>query len=361
MNDWFSRAASLPAFRRTGWRSANWLFLGTFVGGLAGVYAFILLTDPYGLLPFRAPLKTVIVSAEPQAYPQILRSGRYDSLVVGSSISKLLDPDALDRTLGGHFANFAIEAMTAWGEVQIMDYFRDTIPNPKGLLIGLDHAWCDPTIIDHTLDSDFPTWAFDNNRWNDFLYLLNSLTLEIAGRAVAYLVGAYPEKMRGDGFEIFTPPDETYDLARARLDIWRSTQPYVLPPPAPPLQLSEAERASMAFPTLPWLDETLASFPASTKKLLLFMPVHMAALPLPGSYGEARLAECKARVTAIARRRGALLVDWRIVSPLTSNDSNFWDFWHHRLPVAYHLIDQLGAIVSDGRPASDGTYRILVR
>jgi hypothetical protein len=143
--------------------------------------------------------------------------------------------------------------------------------------------------------------------------------------------------------------------------MWGSTNPYVPPPPKPPLQLSEAERAAMPFPTLPWLDDALAKVPASTKKLLLFMPVHISALPDPGSYDEARLAECKIRVAAIARRRGALLVDWRIVSPLTTHDENFWDQWHHRLPIAYHLIDQLGAIVSDGRPAPDGSYRILVR
>jgi hypothetical protein len=361
MSDWFCRAATWPAFRQIGWRQANRMFFAMFVGGLVGVYVFILLADPYGLLPFRAPLKTAIVSAEPQAYPQILRSGRYDSLVVGTSISKLLDPDALDRTLGGHFANFAIEASSAGDQVQIMDYFQQTIADPKTLLVGLDHVWCGPGNINESFDPDFPSWAFDNSRWNDFLYLLNSLTLEIAGRAVAHLVGAYPEKMRRDGFEIFTPPEDTYDIARARLKLWGSTAPYVPPPPAPPLRLSDAQRAEIPLPTLPLLDQTLAKFPASTRKLLLFMPVHIAALPAPGSYDEARLAECKTRVTEIGRRYGALVVDWRIVSPLTTPDSNFWDQVHHRLPIAYHLIDQLGSIVSAGLPAPDGSYRILAR
>jgi hypothetical protein len=167
--------------------------------------------------------------------------------------------------------------------------------------------------------------------------------------------------MRRDGYEIFTPPEDTYDIARARLKLWGSTAPYVPPPPAPPLRLSDAQRAEIPLPTLPLLDETLAKFPASTRKLLLFMPVHIAALPAPGSYDEARLAECKTRVTEIGRRYGALVVDWRIVSPLTTPDSNFWDQVHHRLPIAYRLIDQLGSIVSAGLPAPDGSYRILAR
>ena len=84
-------------------------------------------------------------------------------------------------------------------------------------------------------------------------------------------------------------------------------------------------------------------------------------MPAPGSDGHAREAECKRRVTAIARRRNATLVDWRIVSPLTTEDSHFWDLLHYRLPIAYGLIEDLAHIVNEGRESPNGTYRILVR
>jgi hypothetical protein len=47
-------------------------------------------------------------------YPQILRTRRYDSIVVGTSTIRLLDPVALDRALGGHFASVALLSGTAW-------------------------------------------------------------------------------------------------------------------------------------------------------------------------------------------------------------------------------------------------------
>jgi hypothetical protein len=117
----------------------------------------------------------------------------------------------------------------------------------------------------------------------------------------------------------------------------------------------------MVFSPLPWLDSSLAGLPSSTRKLLVFTPVHANAMPAAGSYGEALEVECKTRIATIARQHGAMLIDWRIVSPLTTEDSNFWDAMHYRLPIAYRLIDDLGHIVDEGRESSDGSYRILVR
>jgi hypothetical protein len=182
---------------------------------------------------------------------------------------------------------------------------------------------------------------------------MNIPTLEAASRAVGYLFGRVKPRLRRDGFEVFVPPDSTYDLARARNDLWG--------PGASPPQLHEGDRTVMEFPALPWLDESLASLPGETRKLLVFPPVHIRQLPTPGSPGDAREAECKRRITAIAHRRGALLADFQIASPLSAEDSNFWDPLHYRLPIAYRLIDDLDHIVHEGRESPDGNYRILVR
>jgi len=117
----------------------------------------------------------------------------------------------------------------------------------------------------------------------------------------------------------------------------------------------------MSFPAMALLDQALAALPSPTRKLLIFTPPHVAAQPDGGTYLEAMEAECKARATRIAQMRGAILVDWRIPSPLTSQDSNYWDVLHYRLPIAYRLIDDLGHVVNEGRLSPDGSYRILVR
>jgi hypothetical protein len=340
------------ALQVVSWRRSNRLFLATFAGTLATVYIFILLVDPYGVVPFDRPM----MSVQRQMYPQILRTGRYDSIVVGTSTSKLLDPLALDHALGGHFATFAMRSATAWEQVQFVDYFRRTVAAPKAVVIGLDHEWCLRSSAAPAREKEFPSWAYDDNRWNDFLYMLNSPTLEIASRTVSGMLGWAPEWVRDDGFEIFVPPDSTYDLARARGHLYGPTPPPLDLPP-----MSETERDTITSEALRWLDDSLAGLPATTRKVLMFLPLHAHWLPVAGSAGEAREAECKSRVAAIARRRGATLVDWRIVSSLTTDDSHFWDPLHYRLPIAYGLIDDLEHIVNEGRESPDGSYRILVR
>ena len=354
-------------FQTVSWQGSNRIFLGTFIGIVGSIYLFILLADPYGVLPFSLPFERAIMSDQRQMYPQILRTGRYDSIVVGTSTSRLLDPVALDRVLGGHFASLAMPAATAVEQVHVLDYFRRTVAAPKAVIIGLDHEWCyrngNAYISKHTaaLEREFPAWAFDDSRWNDLFHLLNVPTLQEASRVIGHLFGRIPEKLRKDGFEVFVPPDSTYDPAHAHFLVYEENDSRVPTPVHSTYSLGEVERNAMDFEPLAWLDESLASLPGATRKILMFPPLHAHAMRATGPLGEARDAECKRRVTQIARRRGAMLVDWRILSPLTKEDSNFWDPLHYRLPVAYRLIDDLGHIVNEGRESPDGSYRILVR
>ena len=337
------------------WGKANRVFVGTFAAVLASVYVFILVADPYGVVPFSPSFERPLTSSQRQMYPQILRTGRYDSIVVGTSTSRLLDPEALDRTLGGHFANLAIAAESAWEQARIIDYLPIAVTAPRAVLIGLDHEWCGrgsssyPMARTAIREAEFPAWAYDDRRWNDFVYLLNIPTIEAAGRVVGYLLGSVKPRLRRDGFEVFVGPDSLYDPVRAHHALWQHD---------PPRQKNDG--TEMMFPALPWLDASLAGLPDTTRKWLVFPPPHVRALPEPGSPGAAREAECKTRIAEIARRRGALLLDWRFVSRLTSDDTNFWDPLHYRLPVAYRLIDDLGHVVNEGRESEDGSYRILV-
>jgi len=345
---------------RTGtWRGFVFLFLGVLVGVVAAIYLFILLVDPYDIIPFSLPIDRRIVSiSDRYMYPQIVRSKRFDSLVIGTSTSRLLDPELLDRLFHVRFANLAMSDGMAWEQKTMLDYFVRNDGPPKTLIVGLDSVWCDPKADQHRITfRGFPDWLYDDNPWNDYLYLLNSGTLEIAGRMVGYNLGLYRERIRYDGYEIFVPPESKYDAARAHYNIWHSLLPVddLMP------SLSAVERNFVPFPALAWLDAGLAGLPASTLKILAFMPVTVAAQPVAGSAAADIEAECKARVVEIARHRGAAVIDWRIASPLTSNDSNYWDALHYRVPVATRIAEDLAAAAVEGRQSSDGSYQILVR
>ncbi len=342
------------------WTQFTRLFLTVFCGGLAGLYLFILLVDPYDVFGFSLPIERRIVSiSQRYMYPQIVNSGRFDSLVVGTSTSRLLDPEILNRSFGTRFANLAMDSGTAWEQQQIVSLFQRRAGPPKALIVGLDLVWCDGRADENRITPrGFPDWLYDDVKWNDLLYMLNTATLEIAGRMAGYAMGLYRERMRYDGFQVFVPPEEQYDLARARTHIWPDGKPAAAQQNASEA-LTATEREAQKFPALGWLDAMLASMPASSEKVLAFMPVHVAAQPVSGSRGAAIEQECKDRIVAIARARGATVADWRIPSPLTTEDSNYWDPLHYRLPIAHAIARELGGPIRSGQAPADAPYRIL--
>jgi hypothetical protein len=342
------------------WRGFVALFLGVLIGLVAGIYLFILLVDPYGIIPFSLPIERPLVSISQRfMYPQVVRSKRFDSLIVGTSTSRLLDPQLLDRLFDVHIANLAMDSAMAWEQKTMLDLFLRTVGPPKLLIVGLDSVWCDQHADRNRITfRGFPDWLYDDNPWNDYLYLFNYGTLEIAGRLVGYHLGLYPERVRYDGYDVFVPPESQYDPERAHNNVWRGVPPppAVLPPP-----LSTAELSQLKFPALVWLDAALARIPAPNLKILAFMPVNVAAQPMPGTHEAEAETECKARVVAIAQKRGATVIDWRIASPLTTNDLNYWDSLHYRVPIATQLANELAGAALSGRQAADGSYRLLAR
>ena len=113
------------------------------------------------------------------------------------------------------------------------------------------------------------------------------------------------------------------------------------------------------MPAIARLDAILDRLPAGALKLIAFMPVHAVAQGTPGTSAGRRETACKARVAAIGARRGAVVVDFRRVSPLTTSDANYWDALHYRLPVAARIVADLKAAATTGADDPDGVYRVL--
>jgi hypothetical protein len=343
--------------RKVDWHSFVALFIGAFVSLALGAYLFILLVDPYSSIPFSLPIDRKIVSISDRFMtPQIIRSRRFDSLIIGTSTSRLLDPEILDPLFQARFANLAMDSALAWEQKTTLELFLRVMGPPKVLIVGLDSVWCAPEADRNRITfRGFPDWLYDDNPWNDYLHLFNYGTLEIAARQVGYHLGLYPERARSDGYRNFLPPESEYDSARAHDTIWQGRGPSPLP-----LLLSAEERSQLRFPALAWLDDELARIPDANLKVLAFMPLNIAAQPAPGTRDAQIEAECKDRIVAIARNRGAKVIDWLFASALTSNDSNYWDRLHYRLPIAGQVARDLAGAAIGGKEATDGSYHILV-
>src|SRR5262245_37790314 len=158
------------------WSRHLGLLIGTFVGANLVLYVFVLAMNPYGNLPDTVlPRHEMMDDNQRYQYPSVARSGRYDSLIIGTSTARLLDPRPFEAALGGRFANVAMNAGTAWEQVQLARLFLRHQKKPHALVVALDVVWCDKDAErDRITFRGFPEWMYDDNRWNDLLYMYNT-------------------------------------------------------------------------------------------------------------------------------------------------------------------------------------------
>lgn len=347
------------------WKRWSTSFLAAAAGLVLLLFGFIAIMDPFGSRVAAGQAARPLMDLNQRfMYPQLVRSGAFDAAVLGTSTMRLLDPAILSQGLDARFVNLAMNAATPWEQVQMAELFARKTAAPKLLIWGIDTTWCEADATDpakRLTPRPFPPWLYDDSGWNDYPELINLTTLEIAVRLAAHRLGLMPERIRGDGYEVFTPPEALYDLARARFHLFRNhggTAPD-LTPLVPPAMPTPAERAGWRFPALAWLDAALATLPGGTPKLLVLPPVHLTALPREGSHGWQRYMACKAELGRLAARHGAVVADYAHRSPVTREDSNYWDPLHFRLPIARRVEADLIAVARGSVPVDDDAVRVL--
>jgi hypothetical protein len=322
-------------------RFSGMMAAAALVAGLCCV-ALILWADPFGLrVRPGGPAPVLMDSNQRYMYPQLVRSGRFDSAVIGTSSSRLLDPQRLSEAFGTRFANLAMNAATPWEQLQMARLIRANWNSPKMLIWGIDATWCEAdadSAAKRLTPRPFPEefYVEGNPGLTATLAQLGMATLEIAARRLALAFGQGGPRMRADGFDEFTPPDSTYDVARARFHLYLAHGGQA-PASMPPEPVISQDAGGHAFPALRWLEQELASRHESSGALIVLPPLHWASLPPAGSPQVARDAACKAEIVALAERVGAGVLDYRLLSPLTRADERFWDPLHYRVDVARRM------------------------
>ncbi|GJD45952.1 hypothetical protein AFCDBAGC_3831 [Methylobacterium cerastii] len=327
--------------------------------GLAAI-GFVAAMDPYGLRASPGRPGAIMDRNQRFMYPRIARAGGYDAAVFGTSTARLLDPHDLDRAFGVRFANLAVNAATPDEQRTLATLFlrRNAV---RAVLFALDSTWCAAAPPRRTAHP-FPDWLYAEGAPWGWLRQVNGQSLGIAAQVALHRLGLAPARIRGDGFSVFTPPEAAYDPVRAARHIHGGGSP--LDPESgvgPAARAGDAAPDAIhdAMPMLDVLDGLLAAVPEAARKLVAFMPVHVAAQAPAGTPEGAREAACKRRVAAIGKARGVVVVDFRLPSPITTRDENYWDALHYRLPVAARVVAGLQAAAEAGADAPDGSYRVL--
>ena len=335
----------------TCWRQ----FLRTFLIwaiALAGVcYGFVLLVDPYDTLPISLDFEREPISTNQRfSFPALAAKPRFDSAIIGTSTTRLLQPSQLNGLFDGAFVNLSMNSATTYEQFRIFKLFVRHHPAPKHVIFGIDREWCSTKVMPKFTFRPFPPWLYDENRWNDLLYLFNFKAVEQAGRQFARLIGLREPKYGLDGYTNFLPPKAEYDIEKARSNLYGPQGPRSHQAIAPPQDNYAAARRALVFPQHARMQAMLASLPDTTTKVLLFIPYHHINQPQPGSLADAVWQECKTRLTAMLPAGGNNhALDFMIPSAITERDENYWDPLHFSVEIADRLATMIKAGVTERR------------
>jgi hypothetical protein len=345
------------------WRRFIAVILGVTAVVILSAFAFVAIVDPYDNLAFSPAWKRYRVTTnERYAFPGLIRHGRFDSAVFGTSTLMLLKPEELDKMVGGRFANLAMSCATPWEQTQLIKFFDKHARDPlRTIVVGIDMNWCSPTKpLDRLTPHPFPPWEYDDDPWNDYAHILNTRALLHALRETLMLTHLLQPDLRDDGYYRFTPDDDRYDPARAHAALyygrWKAAESVSATAEPPPVG---ARPSDWTFPDLRLLEQALDGLPAQTRKILVFVPLHVSIL-LDAEEWE-KFTHCKEAVVDIAKARPNVgVIDFMRPTPLTRNDDAYWDSSHYRVAYATEIIEAIMSAFEEGHD-SGPLFQVLWR
>lgn len=340
------------------WRRASIAMMMACGGVLCVIAALIVIVDPHDHLSLSPALSRAPINANQRySYPALARSERFDSVVIGTSTTRLLRPQGLQRELGGQFVNLAMNSATAYEQARLLEVFLRHHQQAKTVLLGIDNVWCATGAASAKYTKrPFPQWMYDSNPWNDYLHVWNGATLEQTIRQLQFFAGRREPRFGLNGYRTFLPDVSEYDLGKARRALYgadgqpREREPGTLAP--------ESTVAQWRFPDHQLLREQFVQISADTKVVFMFVPYHHYNIAHPQSSAGQRLNACKQGLIKVAQSlANAQVVDFMFASALTRTDEHYWDPLHYSESVAETLAGWLGQALR-GQPNPDYYQRL---
>ncbi|MBV1834522.1 hypothetical protein [Novacetimonas pomaceti] len=336
------------------WRRFALTLLASVLLTGGALYGFIVTVDPWDVLPLSPPLPRIPITTNARySMPALARRAEFDSVMLGTSTSRLMQPAVLDGALDARFAQLGMNSASAWEQARMLGLFMRHHPHPRVVMIDIDAAWCRNRPGNLTSPNrPWPEWMYGGSGWAGYLHMADLYALQEAANQFLWLIGAKPQRFGTDGYTSFVPPDDRYD--RARVD--RAFATWTPPDPTP----APAGADLVAPDSIGLLRAMLSGLPRGTRRLLWFPPASAWLHGPAGSRSMTRALACRRAISAMAAGMAdTLVVDFDIPGPIVDDRDNFWDPLHYRLSVARRIMDDLGRIAHGGDGGTDA--HVLVR
>jgi hypothetical protein len=298
---------------------------------LAGALGLLAALDPYDTGRFSLWRASGVPEQGPRtADASRGRDPRFDAAIFGNSHAQMLRPETLKAETGFDFVSLTVPGTYPGEQLTLMDWFLRQHALPRAMVIGLDETWC----LDALRSPEpFPFWLYDANPLVYLGGLLRYSALEHVPGRIALLLGM-AKPARPDGYW-------DYSADYANNDHGLGREPFVAARPV------GSPNPRGVFPAAARLQTLLGRAPASAAVVLVWPPVYISALPLPGSAAEATSRMCHAVFAGLAAMRPrTAVVDWAVDRPETRLTDNFFNQKHYRAGLAQALQKDVAAALA---------------
>jgi len=334
------------------------------IGTMGFLYLSIYLIDPYDMLMFSPETSRSLITYKRRlGNPGIARKAQFDSFIIGTSTVMLLKPQRLDHLLHAKIANLSVPAATPYEQMRMASLFMEYHDELNLVIVSIDLVWCtidgNTRYIDVHNDKEqeerrIQEWMYSSNFWQQ-LPPLNRRIFKHTRKQLKAIFGSRTPKYNANGYGNFTEYyAKNYDQARIQKNLYGDSEPTLKMPLQPAIKVNKSKVKTWRFSDIEMLKKWLVSLPPSTRKILLFPPYHHYKQAQIGSENEVRWNECKNRVTNISLTVPHVTVlDFMIRSPITIDDSNYFDSVHYTVEIANKIEDTLGFVVM-GQSTGEG-------
>lgn len=321
------------------WRRFLVIVLATAAAGLLSLQLIILAVDPLGIAPIRLWKDDVLLESSRRFMaPRVIRSGHYDSYIVGTSTLHHVAPEILEEVLGGRFANIATHGAMPYEQRRMLDLILRQPTPPRSIVHGIDQTWCQPNMPKYHPQAPLPEWLYSDSLIDHLAHSLNQRMLTLVVKRITVALGQREAPLAPSGYHNDLKDDGLWSRETVLSMLWggidRGTH---RPDPLTPIPAVKGQ-----FAEIDALGDILDR-PSAAGVILVLMPVHEAFLPAAGSERAARLSACKSRLRDIALERGVPLIDYLRPTALSQSEENFWDHDHTRVRFASRLAADLVA------------------
>jgi hypothetical protein len=162
MNSFTSSSESVAGRR---WGRALAAYVGTLAGGIAVLHSLIIICDPFSTGRF-TPFQTVDIafSGRVEANAGRVRDPRFDSAIIGNSVSTRFQPELLDRLTDRRFVQLSIPGLGPDNELTLARAFvRGQGEHAKTLIFMLETFWCVTDERNMYKYPEFATWLYEGD------------------------------------------------------------------------------------------------------------------------------------------------------------------------------------------------------